>query len=387
MAVDSGEGDYDVLVHHCNSVFPKNGDFHVAGVESSLGKMPCNTLLLSGENSAKVHRLMPGVWARLLWLVFAGARHPALSTCFYTLMRWIFSIRCRIKSIEESEVCHKWNEFTYYRATFSDYVKNLPGTNNYAILTNKTESAREENILSLPLFLSLIPPTDTQNFISVKERRLYEKKSKFCAFIVSSGHYPSILNYARVWFCMALRKYKKVDCYGAILNNAAIPAKLLERHCDNEVDLSHFTSQDTAQACRDKYHPDCGRVNVYALNQALFRDYKFVICFENSMAEDYITEKLPNAMLGNSIGIYHGAPNVGEYFNTKSFIHCADYPNYEAVIQRIIELDQDDEQYRQMLREPFFVDNQIPETILNKEKELKQFLDKILLDNNAQERL
>ena len=44
----------------------------------------------------------------------------------------------------------------------------------------------------------------------------------------------------------------------------------------------------------------------FLLNQELFRDYKFVMCFENSYANDYITEKLPNVMMANSIGIYRG---------------------------------------------------------------------------------
>ena len=51
---------------------------------------------------------------------------------------------------------------------------------------------------------------------------------------------------------------------------------------------------------------DENTLNGYALNRELFRDYKFVICFENSIANDYITEKLPNVMLANSIGIYQG---------------------------------------------------------------------------------
>ena len=94
-------------------------------------------------------------------------------------------------------------------------------------------------------------------------------------------------------------------------------------------------------------------VILFLLNQELFRDYKFVICFENSYANDFITEKLPNVMLANSIGIYRGAPNVDEFFNTKSFINYDNYGSYDKMIEKIIELDKDDDKYQKFLEEPF----------------------------------
>jgi len=82
-------------------------------------------------------------------------------------------------------------------------------------------------------------------------------------------------------------------------------------------------------------------------------------------------------MLANSIGVYHGAPNVGAYFNTGSFINYDDYGTYQAMLDRIIELDRDDTQYARMLSEPFFSGNRVPEIIRNKERDLHRFLDGI----------
>jgi hypothetical protein len=53
---------------------------------------------------------------------------------------------------------------------------------------------------------------------------------------------------------------------------------------------------------------------------SLFNRYKFIICFENSHTEGYITEKIFNVFLSKSIPIYDGAPNIGEYVESGSFI-------------------------------------------------------------------
>jgi len=56
----------------------------------------------------------------------------------------------------------------------------------------------------------------------------------------------------------------------------------------------------------------------------IFNLYKFVICFENSKTDGYITEKIFNVFLAKSIPIYDGAPNVCSFINKHAFIQ---YPN------------------------------------------------------------
>lgn len=75
--------------------------------------------------------------------------------------------------------------------------------------------------------------------------------------------------------------------------------------------------------------------------------YKFYFSLENSMCEDYITEKFFNALqygmlpivLGSSKESYlkHAPPN--------SFIHIDDYDNLEDLAKYISFLDQNDEEY------------------------------------------
>lgn len=45
----------------------------------------------------------------------------------------------------------------------------------------------------------------------------------------------------------------------------------------------------------------------------LYRRYKFVIAFENTLEKDYVTEKFYDPLLTESVPIYLGAPNVTEY--------------------------------------------------------------------------
>ena len=44
-------------------------------------------------------------------------------------------------------------------------------------------------------------------------------------------------------------------------------------------------------------------------------EYKFVICFENSEEDAYITEKIINPLLANVIPVYWGNKRIGDYFN------------------------------------------------------------------------
>ena len=88
--------------------------------------------------------------------------------------------------------------------------------------------------------------------------------------------------------------------------------------------------------------------------------YKFVLASENSSQRGYCTEKLIQAFMSNAIPIYWGDPLVGLTFNTESFINCMDYPSFDAVVDRIKEIDNDDDLYLHMLNAPIFINPQTP---------------------------
>lgn len=144
---------------------------------------------------------------------------------------------------------------------------------------------------------------------------------KFCNFVYSNsshGEGPAI----RQDFCRRLMEYKHVDCPGKVLHN--LDDAIEPRDGDWEKGKLDF-----------------------------IQNYKFTIAFENSRTAGYTTEKLVQPFVARSVPIYWGNPEVVKDFNPKAFINCNDYGNdFDKVIERIIELDNDDEKYMEMLRQP-----------------------------------
>jgi hypothetical protein len=81
--------------------------------------------------------------------------------------------------------------------------------------------------------------------------------------------------------------------------------------------------------------------------------YKFSICFENFKGAR--SEKLFEAFGANTIPIYWGDSEIADEYNSKAFVNFYDYGCIEKVIERVIEIDNDDELYLQIMREPAFL--------------------------------
>lgn len=141
---------------------------------------------------------------------------------------------------------------------------------------------------------------------------LMQRKKKFCCFVVSNSKSDT-----RIDFFHKLSAYKKVDSGGRVLNNIG----------KQVADKLSFVS-----------------------------DYKFIIAFENSSYLGYTTEKVLEPRQVNTIPIYWGNPVIDLEMNTKSFINYHDYNSYDALMERIIEVDNDDNLYKQYLKECLFKD-------------------------------
>jgi hypothetical protein len=102
------------------------------------------------------------------------------------------------------------------------------------------------------------------------------------------------------------------------------------------------------------------------------KDYKFTIAFENTEYPGYTTEKLVQPMLAYSLPIYCGNPLVDRDFNTKSFLNYSDFPSEENLIERIIEIDQNDALYKDYLQQPYYHNNRVNEFV-DPENILQQF--------------
>lgn len=69
----------------------------------------------------------------------------------------------------------------------------------------------------------------------------------------------------------------------------------------------------------------------------LFNRYKFIICFENSYADGYITEKIFNCFFAKTIPVYSGSPIISRFFDNNSFINLTENNHQEnlSLIQKI----------------------------------------------------
>ena len=132
-----------------------------------------------------------------------------------------------------------------------------------------------------------------------------------------------------IWgdFFKKLCEYKRVEAPGSYLNN--MPD-------GKQVDWLNDSKTDFQRKC------------------------KFTLCFESTMHNGFVTEKIMDAFYADTIPVYYGSPTVADIFNKDAFINVADYESFEAAIERIKELDQDDEKYLEMLRQPILVDPDYP---------------------------
>lgn len=144
------------------------------------------------------------------------------------------------------------------------------------------------------------------------------QKTEFCSFVYSNS---ATADPTRKQLFQALCRYKKVNSGGRFLNNIGMPDGV-----PNKLEFQ--------------------------------RKHKFVIASENTSHPGYLTEKLLDAFAAHAVPIYWGDPLVKETFNEKAFICAQDYPTMEALVERVREVDENDELYAQMLAEPAFLNSE-----------------------------
>lgn len=191
--------------------------------------------------------------------------------------------------------------------------KVFPAENYDLVLFSEQD---HKNIVDLPLFAYYIHGNDLLNKIIHRQNRT-GVPSKFCCFIVSNGNC-----HVRNKMFEMLNRYKKVDSCGNYANNMG--AVLKHDYWTDE--FRRFIS-----------------------------DYKFVICFENSKFGTYSTEKIVNPYLANVVPIYWSSHHIKKIFNPDSMLFLEDEryeQSYTHLIDRIIELDNNDAKYLEFVNRP-----------------------------------
>lgn len=94
--------------------------------------------------------------------------------------------------------------------------------------------------------------------------------------------------------------------------------------------------------------------------------------FDNCEQPGYTTEKLVQPMLVYSLPIYWGNPFIDEDFNTHSFLSYYNFDFEDELIEKIVELDRNNDLYLEYLRQPYYKNNEINKFV-NQDNILHQF--------------
>ena len=161
-------------------------------------------------------------------------------------------------------------------------------------------------------------------------------RKKFCAAVISNCESAIF----RLNFIDKLNEYKKVDMGGKCKNN--INGKIK----DKIEFLSH---------------------------------YKFSIAMENSDGDGYLTEKIVDSFLAGAIPIYYGDYLLDEFINPKSYILIKGEKDIEKKIEYIKKIDNDDNLYKEIIKEKPILDDNFVNKI--DRIEIKSFLKHIFTQN------
>lgn len=149
----------------------------------------------------------------------------------------------------------------------------------------------------------------------VDAKKSWESKTKFCCMVVSNAGAKK-----RIEFFKTLSKIKQVDSGGTVLNN--VGGKIADK-------------------------------------LEFIKDYKFVISFENSAHKGYTTEKILEPIFKDCIPIYWGNSLVNNDFNAQRFINYDSFQSEKELIDRLLEIDQNDALAIDILMQPTFNKNKV----------------------------
>ena len=80
----------------------------------------------------------------------------------------------------------------------------------------------------------------------------------------------------------------------------------------------------------------------------LMKKCQFSITAESVCYPGFTSEKLVEGFRSKTIPIYYGDPTVNKDFNLNAFVDCYQYPTIDDAVERIIEIDKNDELYIHM---------------------------------------
>ena len=96
--------------------------------------------------------------------------------------------------------------------------------------------------------------------------------------------------------------------------------------------------------------PNAGTITTRRERLAVCASHKFTLAFENTIAADYVTNKLFEVWSAGSVPVYLGAPNVAEFApSRRSYIDVTDFDGPMDLARYLNHLDEHDDEYEEYL--------------------------------------
>ncbi len=158
-------------------------------------------------------------------------------------------------------------------------------------------------------FYSPDGPFDSESLSTDQAYQILKEKDIFCNLI----YWEESINGKRAELFNAISSYKSVRSDGRLLNNVG------------------------------------GNGISYTEKWKILRRSKFTIACEGCCYPGVVTEKMTMPLVAHSIPIFYGNDRVCDEFNENAFINCHSYNDIDSLVDKIRELDNDDELYIKML--------------------------------------
>jgi len=148
-----------------------------------------------------------------------------------------------------------------------------------------------------------------ENYLYGENEFTLKPKVGFCSTVFSSPYRErfEMINY--------LNSYKAIDCFGKAIGHRI---------------------------------PEGEKVKMDIIS-----NYKFNLCFENTIYPGYFTEKILHAKISGCIPIYRSDLSMNQDFNPNCCLNL-EGSSYLDVLDRVKELDNNDIMYKKMISEPLF---------------------------------
>lgn len=136
--------------------------------------------------------------------------------------------------------------------------------------------------------------------------------------------------------------------------------------------LNHLKYVDSpGKSCNNT--PGIGATVIDKINYQ--RQYKFSIAIENECYPGYVTEKIIESFVAETVPIYMGDPTVTDDFNSDAFILIDSVETYDCAIERVVSVDNSWSSYLSIRNAPVYINDVLPEYAV--EDNIMSFFEKI----------